>query len=74
VAQGVIWDPTVSFQLRRGFHILAVVPGYLRHDAESRGYAAVIEWMNPEVASTEDQAGRDRRFDRPGVANPGVAP
>jgi ribosomal protein S18 acetylase RimI-like enzyme len=65
VAQGVIWDPTVSFQLRRGFHILAVVPGYLRHDGESRGYAAVIEWMNPEVASTEDQAGRDRRFERP---------
>jgi ribosomal protein S18 acetylase RimI-like enzyme len=64
VAQGVLWDPTVSFQLRRGFHILAVVPGYLRNDRESLGYAAVIEWMNPEVATADDQTGRDRRFDR----------
>ena len=62
VAHGEIWDPTVSFQLRRGFHILAVVPNYLRHDRESLGYAAVIEWLNPEVANPEDGAGRDRRF------------
>ena len=66
VAQGETWDPTVSFQLRRGFHILAVVPGYLRNDPESRGYAAVIEWMNPDVASVQDQLGRDRRFASPG--------
>lgn len=62
VAQGQIWDPTVSFQIRRGFHILAVVPNYLRHDRESLGYAAVIEWLNPEVAKPEDWAGRDPRF------------
>jgi hypothetical protein len=40
-------DPTLTFQLRRGFHVLAVVSGYLRHDPESLGYAAVIEWLNP---------------------------
>lgn len=50
VGRGEIWDPTVSFQLRRGFTILAVVPGYLRHDPESLGHAVVIEWLNPEVA------------------------
>lgn len=62
VARGAIRDPTVSFQLRRGFHILAVVSGYLRHDRESLGHAAVIEWLNPAVARPEDWAGRDPRF------------
>lgn len=49
VKEGVIWDPTLSFQLRRGFRVLAVVRGYLREDPESMGYAAVIEWINPDV-------------------------
>lgn len=62
VSRGELYDPTVSFQLRRGFHILAVVDGYLRHDAESLGYAAVIEWLNPQVARPEDSRGRDPRF------------
>lgn len=63
VVRGDLWDPTVSFQIRRGFHVLAIVPGYLRHDPESLGYAAVIEWLNSEVAQPEDAAGRDPRFD-----------
>jgi len=65
VARGEIWDPTVSFQIRRGFHILAVVSGYLRHDRESLGHAAVIEWLNPEVARPEDWAACDPRFNPP---------
>lgn len=44
-----IWDPTLSFQLNRGFKVIQVVPNYLRHDPESLGYAAVIEWTNPET-------------------------
>ncbi len=47
VEQGELRDPTLSFQLRRGFRVLAVVSGYLRHDPESLGFAAVIEWLNP---------------------------
>jgi hypothetical protein len=39
-----------------------VVQGYLRHDPESLGHAAVIEWLNPQVARPEDAAGRDPRF------------
>jgi GNAT superfamily N-acetyltransferase len=62
VARGEIWDPTVSFQLKRGFDIVAVVHGYLRHDPESLGYAAVIEWLNPAIARSGDDAGRDPRF------------
>ncbi|MEO8502651.1 MAG: GNAT family N-acetyltransferase [Acidobacteriota bacterium] len=48
VVEGTIRDPTLSFQLSRGFRVLATVEEYLHRDPESRGYAAVIEWSNPE--------------------------
>jgi len=54
VVRGECSDPTLSFQLRNGFHVLAVVSDYLRHDPESQGYAAIIEWLNPAVAKPED--------------------
>jgi GNAT superfamily N-acetyltransferase len=50
-------DPTLSFQLRNGFHVLAVVSDYLRHDPESLGHAAIIEWLNPAVATPSDYPG-----------------
>lgn len=53
VERGELFDPTLSFQLNRGFRVLAVVKGYLRHDPESLGYAAVIEWINPGVAQID---------------------
>lgn len=56
VARGARRDPTLSFQLNRGFHVLAVVEGYLRHDPESLGWAAVIEWLNPDLATPADWA------------------
>jgi GNAT superfamily N-acetyltransferase len=64
VVNGEIGDPTLSFQLGQGFHVLAVVKDYLRHDPESLGYAAVIEWINSQVARPEDYAGRNPRFQR----------
>ena len=54
VEAGEITDPTLTFQLKRGFHVLAVVRGYLRDDPESLGYAAVIEWLNSDVATPGD--------------------
>ena len=62
VINGELRVPTLSFQLKHGFQVLAVVPGYLRHDPESLGYAAVIEWINGQVAKPEDYAKRDPRF------------
>jgi len=47
-------DPTLSFQLKRGFRVLAVVKGYMPHDPRSMGYAAVIEWINHQVAQPKD--------------------
>ncbi|HCU25740.1 MAG TPA: hypothetical protein DF383_12050 [Deltaproteobacteria bacterium] len=62
VVNGELSDPTLTFQLRQGFHVLAVVRHYLSQDPESLGYAAVIEWINELVAKPEDYAGRDPRF------------
>jgi GNAT superfamily N-acetyltransferase len=47
VVRGLRKDPTLSFQLAKGFQVLGVAPGYLRTDKESRGYAAVVEWRAP---------------------------
>lgn len=61
VVCGNLVDPTLTFQLRQGFHVLAVVQSYLRNDPESLGYAAVIEWLNPAVATKQDYEAA-RRF------------
>ena len=62
VVSGEVKDPTLSFQLKHGFHIMGVVSGYLEHDPESLGYAAVIEWINSEVATPADYLGQDPRY------------
>lgn len=64
VVQGRLSDPTLTFQIKEGFHVLAVVSDYLHHDSESLGHAAVIEWINPDVGTPRDYAGRDPRFRR----------
>lgn len=60
VVRGELGDATLSFQLKQGFHVLAVISGYLRHDPESLGFAAVIEWLNPKVAGPSDYQNRDQ--------------
>jgi len=62
VIRGHIVDATLTFQLRQGFDVLAVVGGYLLHDPESCGYAAVIEWLNSKVAKPEDYRARPAKF------------
>jgi ribosomal protein S18 acetylase RimI-like enzyme len=49
VLKGLRKDPTLSFQLSRGFQFLGMAPGYLRTDRASRGYAAVVEWRCPDA-------------------------
>ncbi len=58
VERGELRDPTLSFQLHRGFRVVAVVTGYLRKDPESLGYAAVIEWLNPEAPGQPQASAR----------------
>jgi GNAT superfamily N-acetyltransferase len=63
VVGGAYADPTLSFQLRHGFHVLAVAPDYLHRDPESLGFAAVIEWVNRLVARPEDYPAALYRLD-----------
>lgn len=70
VVRGELKDPTLTFQLRQRFRVLAVVPNYLRHDPASLGYAAIIEWINHDVARPSDYAARDNRFRRPRKERP----
>lgn len=57
-----VGDPTLSFQLKRGFRVLAVVKGYMPHDPCSLGNAAVIEWINHQVAQPRDYRQRSPTF------------
>jgi ribosomal protein S18 acetylase RimI-like enzyme len=66
VVDGELSDATLSFQLKRGFEVLGVVHGYMRHDPMSMGYAAVIEFLNEDVAAPEDYRHQhDSPFYRP---------
>jgi len=69
VVQGKISDPTLSFQLREGFAVIGVVANYLHQDPESRGFAALIEWLNPNVATLDDFRDRNPKFLRPEASN-----
>lgn len=47
VEGGELEDPALTFQLGRGFRVLAVVEDYLVRDPASRGWAALVEWRAP---------------------------
>jgi predicted amidohydrolase/GNAT superfamily N-acetyltransferase len=51
VVDGKRRDPALTFQLENGLVVLDVVPGYM-YDQESRGFATVLEWLNPEYTSS----------------------
>ena len=68
VVRGTLRDPTLSFQLHRGFHVIGVVSGYLRLDPKSLGYAAIIEWLNERVATDADHAAQRRWNERHALA------
>ncbi len=66
VVDGKLSDATLSFQMKRGFKVLGVVHGYMRHDPLSMGYAAVIEYLNEAVADPEDYRHQhESRYYRP---------
>lgn len=54
VVRGELTDPTLSFQIKHGFRVLAIVPAYQVHDPNSGNAAALIEWLNREVATVDE--------------------
>jgi hypothetical protein len=62
VVHGQILDHTLTFHLHEGYHVLAVVPHYLSNDSETLGYAALVEWLNPDLVQPHHVAARPTRF------------
>ena len=63
VVKGELRDPTLSFQMRHGFQVIDVISGYLEHDDKaSLGFAAIIEWLNPQFPHPENLSRRTPRF------------
>ncbi|WP_058836345.1 bifunctional GNAT family N-acetyltransferase/carbon-nitrogen hydrolase family protein [Luteimonas abyssi] len=60
VRAGRLRDRALSFQLRNGFELLGVLPGYLPTDLESRGHAAHLAWRNPKIDPRASTAGTAR--------------
>ncbi|WP_163528999.1 GNAT family N-acetyltransferase [Halobacillus ihumii] len=48
VIQGNIYDPVMTFQLKNGFVLNEIIPGYLQGDEESLEYATSMEWHNED--------------------------
>jgi ribosomal protein S18 acetylase RimI-like enzyme len=49
VVDGELFDPTLSMQLRNGFVVEGLLPGYLE-DTAADGWAALIVWRDPGFA------------------------
>ncbi len=47
VERGELIDPVLTAHLKDGWTVVRPIHGYLPHDEESAGWAAVIQWINP---------------------------
>ncbi|MCE2875900.1 MAG: GNAT family N-acetyltransferase [Planctomycetaceae bacterium] len=48
VKQAELTDPVLTAHLHDGWDAVTAIRGYLPHDEESAGWAAVIRWINPD--------------------------
>lgn len=48
VVAGTRIDPVLSAHLKDGWLAVKAIHGYLQHDPESAGWAALIQWVNPD--------------------------
>ena len=51
-------DPVVRFQIANGFTVKRIVPNYLPEDEESRGHAALMEWVNLQYTPVPNERHR----------------
>jgi ribosomal protein S18 acetylase RimI-like enzyme len=47
VVAGNLYDPTLSFQLQRGFRVRGIIQNYIE-DSASDNWSTLIEWVNPD--------------------------
>jgi GNAT superfamily N-acetyltransferase len=56
VVWGEIEDAALRFALAQGYQFCGVLPAYMPEDAESRGHAALLAWLNPLHAPPQPPA------------------
>jgi len=61
VVKGKRKDLTLSFQIGNGMVVLDVVSEYLE-DSQSRGFATLLEWLNPEYVTSMGLDSSDRHL------------
>lgn len=54
VVDGGITDPVLTVHLHDGWEVVTAIRGYLPHDVESAGWAAIIQWLNPAVPTPDE--------------------
>lgn len=62
-----IFDPVLSFQLANGFHVRKLLTGYLPVDADSKGFATLLEWVNLDYVEKTPSIGSPKTIIRLGV-------
>jgi predicted amidohydrolase/ribosomal protein S18 acetylase RimI-like enzyme len=50
-----LMDPVLTVQLSNGFVLKRLIPDYLSVDADSKGYAAFLEWVNLDYVPNPQQ-------------------
>jgi len=56
VKEKEVRDPVISFQLRNQFEPIGILKNYLPNDKASMGYAALLLWINNDIASKAEPA------------------
>ena len=51
VREGVLYDPTLTFQMDNGFRLVTLLKGYL-HDEMTGGDSVLIVWDNPDFSAS----------------------
>ncbi|MDZ3822556.1 MAG: carbon-nitrogen hydrolase family protein [Pseudoxanthomonas sp.] len=62
VRAGAVRDRALTFQLRNGFELVGILPGYLPSDRDSEGFAAHLAWRNPRYRDASTQPGERNRL------------
>jgi len=66
VERGEMKDQVLVSQLRAGFKVKGILPGYL-HDWRSRHFATLLEWQNPDYVARRTGAAASTRDVGPNV-------
>jgi predicted amidohydrolase/GNAT superfamily N-acetyltransferase len=61
IQEGRVRDPVLTFQLRNGFEVVGLLPGYLPEDRQSLGHAVHLLWRNP-LAADETEERRAKKY------------